>query len=531
MGSSPMNLGERLTALDEQIQELCGEAGNAGLSIGVRQNGKTIYTSHFGYRNLRTKVPPNDDTIYHLGSLTKALVTAGLGVLVAEGKLEWETRLLDLDVEPRFHQRNKDVESQATLLDALAHRMGLAMRMNAWAQMQQDLLLPPQEAINVLGNLNKTADFRTTIKYNNWTYAMFVLLLEKITGKSVEEFMQETFFRPLGLKSTTFAIPPAHDLAEPHITLTDGTPFKVPSPCIGNGTLMCGAAGMKSSLHDLLRLYDSLLTAFNDQKKSGMNSTPGNPFKETGMLFTSHNKKGSTEYGLGWFLTELPSDIGWIGINDGRVRKNPVIGQGAPPTKILYHNGSMPGYLTSVHLIPESQTVIVILGNTLAFSDLPDYVGGLILNTILGAKDEVDFLSLVRECKETSIQGPLRTAAKLEAERKAGTSHKPLTHYEGRYINEIGNWTLVVRVSGSGLRMNLNDLPETYYDLHHYHDDVFAWDCDRDAEAKRAMFPHLSAEFRKIYFQSDEHGRIASIHWSYARDEPEGEVFVKSVLG
>ncbi|KAI0542824.1 putative D-aminoacylase [Xylaria digitata] len=441
MGSSPADLGERLAALDGQIQQLCDEAGNVGLSVGVLQKGETIYISHYGYRNLWTKVPPNSDT------------------------LKWEAPLIDLDIEPRFHQRNQDVESQAPLIDALAHRMGFAMRMNAWAQMQQELLLPPREAINALGDLNKTAYFRTTIKYNNWTYAMVVLLVEKTTGKSVEEFMQETFFRPLGLKNTTFETPPTYDLAEPHITLTDGTPFEVQSPRIGNGTLMCGAAGIKSSLHDLLRLYDSLLTAFNDQKNSGMRSTPGNPFKETNMLFTSHNKKSSTEYGLGWFLTEFPSDIGWIGIN---------IGQGAPPTRILYHNGSMPGYLISVHLIPETQTVIVILGNTLAFSDLPDYVGGLILNTILGAKDEVDFLSLVRECKETSIQGPLRTAVQLEAERKTGTSHKPLIQYESWYVNEMGNLVLVVSVSGSGLRMNLNDLPETYYDLHHYHDDFFS---------------------------------------------------------
>ncbi|KAJ8133195.1 hypothetical protein O1611_g426 [Lasiodiplodia mahajangana] len=528
MGSSTANISERLAALDGQIQELCDEAGNAGLSIGVLQKGEIIYNSHYGHRDLQTNMPPNNDTIYHLGSLTKALVTAGLGVLVTEGKLRWETPLLDLDIEPRFHQRNQDVESQATLMDALSHRMGLAMRMNAWAQMQQDLLLPPQQAINILGDLTKIADFRTTIKYNNWTYAMAVLLIERTTGKSVEEFMQETFFRPLGLKSTTFANPPTNNLAKPHITLADGTPFEVPNPRIGDGTLLCGAAGMKSSLHDLLRLYDSFLTAFNDQKKSGRSSTLDNPFKETNMLLTPHNKKGSTEYGLGWFLTELPSDIGWIGHNDGRVSRNPVIGRGAPPTKIAYHNGGMPGYLTSVHLIPETQTVIVILGNTLAFSDLPDYVGGLILNTILGATDEVDFLSLVRECKKTSIQGPLRTAAQLEAERKSGTSHRPLTHYEGRYINKMGNLVLDVRVSGSGLRMKLNNLPKTYYDLHHYHDDIFAWDCDRDAEAKRAMFPQLSVEFRKIYFQSDENGSIASIHWAYARDEPNGEVFVKA---
>ena len=79
----------------------------------------------------------------------------------------------------------------------------------------------------------------------------------------------------------------------------------------------------------------------------------------------------------------------------------------------------------------------------------------------------------------------------------------------------------------NGLRVRINNRPNTYYDLQHYHDDVFAWDCDRDAEAKRAMFPQLSVEFRKLYFVANEEGVINSIHWAYARDEPKGEIFHK----
>ncbi|TPX12368.1 uncharacterized protein E0L32_007015 [Thyridium curvatum] len=346
-----------------------------------------------------------------------------------------------------------------------------------------------------------------------------------MTGKPLEEFMRDTFFKPLGLKRTTWATPSQDNFANAHITLSDGTPFEVPNPRIGNGSLLCGAAGLKSTVHDLLILYDSLLSALSDQRETGLASTPGSPFKEVVTLFTSYNKKGNTEYGLGWFLTELPNDIGWIGINDGRVKQNPVIGRGVSPTSIAYHNGNMPGYISSVHLVPSTHTAIVILGNTLSFADLPDYVGGLILNTILGSDDKVDFVSLVRECKASSINGPLRTAAQLESERKEGTSHKPLDAYVGRYSNAMGNLVLAVSVSedGDGLRMRLNDLPGTYYDLKHYHDDVFAWACNRDAEAKRAMFPQLSADFRRITFQAGEDGTIKSIFWVYARDEPKGE--------
>jgi len=227
-------------------------------------------------------------------------------------------------------------------------------------------------------------------------------------------------------------------------------------------------------------------------------------------------------------LVDLPEEIGWIGINDGRVAKNPIIAEGVQPVEIAYHNGSMPGILSSVHVIPKTRTAIVVLGNTLSFADLPDYIGGMILETLLDAPNPTDFLSLVEEAKTASLQGPLKTARKLEDERISGTAPKPLAEYKGGYVNSSGIFRLDVDVHGEGLRVHLQGLPLTYYNLSHYHDDTFAWPCDRDAEAKRAMFPQLSDAFRKIEFHSDSSGKIDRIHWIYARDEPAGEVFYKA---
>ncbi|KAJ5679787.1 hypothetical protein N7462_008031 [Penicillium macrosclerotiorum] len=518
-----------LNSVKDKIEQLSTAAGNVGLSVGVLQEGKIIHQSHYGYQNLRTQETPDENTVYHLGSLSKAITAAGLAVLVEEGKFQWDSSLKELI--PGFHQRNKYVEEQANLIDLLAHRMGLAMRMNYWAQMEQELLVPPTEAVNVLGALHSTADFRTTLKYNNWTYSLAGEIIERYSGLSLEDFMQQTFFKPLGLTRTTFAVPSEDNYASCHITLSDETPFEVSRPRIGSGTVMAGAAGLKSSLADLLRLYDALLTALEDQRKTGLTSTPDNPFKQVSMAFTPHGKKGATEYGLGWFMVNLPAEIGWIGINDGRVAQNPTIARGVDPTPVAYHNGSMPGILASVHLIPQTHTAVVICGNTLSLADIPDYAGGLILETLLGVDEPTDFLPLVTEAKESLVKGYANTKEKLAADRKLGTSHRPLDQYEGRFINPEGNFRLDVSVRGDGLRMHLQGLPRTYYDLYHYYDDVFAWTCDRDAETKRAMFPQLSDAFRKICFQVDGTGSVGSIFWAYARDEPYGEVFTRVAPG
>jgi CubicO group peptidase (beta-lactamase class C family) len=120
-------------------------------------------------------------------------------------------------------------------------------------------LHPPDKAIAILGALSKTAEFRLTLKYHNWTYAVAGLIIEQYSGMTIGESMKKHFFDPLDLKRTTFEVPENDNYAACHITLSDGTLFEVPRPLIGSGTLMAGAAGLESCLHDLLSLYCSLL--------------------------------------------------------------------------------------------------------------------------------------------------------------------------------------------------------------------------------------------------------------------------------
>ena len=520
-----MSLKDRLRGLTPKIEQLRLAAGNAGLSIGVIQNDDVLYEDHFGVQDVRSTKIPNGDTIYHIGSLTKCTTAAGLAILVDEGKLAWDDRLID--VVPGFHQRSKDVQEKATITDLLAHRLGLPQRMNYWVQMEQELLVPAEEAVNVLGALHPAADFRSTIKYNNWTYTIAGLLIERLSGLSLQDFMHVHLIKPLGLRRTTFNTVSDENFAGCHITLSNRAPFSIPRPNIVSGTVLGASAGMKTSVNDMLKIYSTLLEAYHDQKASGKTSTPGNPFRHAEFIFTPHNKKGTTQYGLGLFITDLPAEIGWLSLNDGRVAQNPTIAKGIKSTRIAYHNASMNGALSSVHMIPESSTAIVILDNGIPFADLPDYVGGLILETILETNEPTEFMPLVLESKMAAIERPIETARQLEAERKHGTSHKPLQEYEGRYMNAEGNFFLDVEVRGDGLRMRLQGLPLTYYDLYHYHDDIFAWKCDRDAEARRAMFPMLSVAFRKVCFLEDANETISQIHWAYARDEPMGEIFTK----
>jgi CubicO group peptidase (beta-lactamase class C family) len=523
-----MSLIERLDSLKPRIHELLKAAGGAGLSVGVVRQGKVLHESHYGVRSVSATQQPDGHTIYHMASLSKALTAAGIADLINQGKLSWDTRVAE--IMPEWRQKNKQVETQTTVTDILAHRTGLSSKSNYQFQMEQELLVPVEAIFNVMSDIPTLADFRSTIKYNNWLYGLAGLIIERESGLSLDEYLRTRFFDPLRLTRTTFGPPSDSNRASAHCTLSDGTAYQIPSPECRSGNIKAGCAGMTSSLNDLLTMYNSLLHAYKDQQTTGLKSTPNSPWKDVESLFTPCNRKGSTEYGRGWLMTDLPGEIGWVGMNDGRVAKNPVIAQGISPTRLIYHNGSLPGFLSSVHLLPDSDTAVVVLCNTMASADVPDYVGAMIIETVLDAPQRNDFLPYVNEAVNVLARRFVDTAAELAAERKPNTSHRPLDEYTGRFVNKQGTFCLVVtKLNEKTLRMNVQGLPRTYYDLTHYHDDVFAWPCDRDAEAKRAMYPKTWATTRKLRFRSSDPsgGRIDEVSWAYVPYEPAGEVFHK----
>lgn len=89
----------------------------------------------------------------------------------------------------------------------------------------------------------------------------------------------------------------------------------------------------------------------------------------------------------------------------------------------------MPGALSSAHIIPDSRTAIVVLANSIPFSDVPDWVGGLLLEAILDSPEPNDFAALAKEARATSIAKPEETAEHMERAQEKGTPAKALREY------------------------------------------------------------------------------------------------------
>lgn len=209
-----------------------------------------------------------------------------------------------------------------------------------------------------------------------------------------------------------------------------------------------GAMGIKSMLDDLLVYMKALMNAHEDQISKNPTTTPGLPFAQISTLFQPqialpNNSDGSPKgsFTFGWVRTKLSGTMSEMGINEFYVKGFPVISKGLTnsPT-VYYHAGSVVGYLTSVTLIPETSSAVVVASNTLTNQDLPDWIGLLVLEALLEVPEPVDFTPLAKEAAETFSQGWPNMMKELEAGKKAGTPMKDAKAYIGEYFNKVFTW-------------------------------------------------------------------------------------------
>ena len=151
------SLIERLQALTPTILEICRISGTPGLSLGVLHQGEVNYTNNFGYRNVATKTAPDEDTLYYIASMSKAYTAAGIAILVAENKLEWETPLSK--VLPDFVHPDETIRTKAALLHFLSHRTGLASKNMMWFTEFGHYSLPREETVRFTSYLEVVHPF------------------------------------------------------------------------------------------------------------------------------------------------------------------------------------------------------------------------------------------------------------------------------------------------------------------------------------------------------------------------------------
>jgi len=366
------SLHSKLQELGPAIQGLMALGGTPGLSLSVATKDQPIYHANYGYRDQEASLLVDEHTIFPACSLAKGLCAAAFGILVERGAASWDT--LAKDAAPSYQPADSFLRDHTTIRDLFSHRSGMSSCGNLVNGCEGNILIAKEDCMRVVNEQVLLPGNLGAFVYNSTAYDVCDEAIEHLSGMSVDAFLREKVFGPLSLERTSMA-PPSEgtgNVSKAYNALDDGTPYCIPGPKIGDYGVSSGSGGLHSCASDLVRLYSNFVRSFNHEFENRQFSTPGSPFKQVSHITSAHvpmyaTSRNEISYGLGWARVQLPNTMGHIGLN-GRLLGDdmPVMGKGRSGQLVLYHQGTLPGALSVVVLIPETESVVVVLSNSLA---------------------------------------------------------------------------------------------------------------------------------------------------------------------
>jgi CubicO group peptidase (beta-lactamase class C family) len=218
----------RIAALAAFVEAGRKATGVPGVSVGLVQDGKTVFAGGFGVRELDASTPVDADTLYMIASNTKALTTLLLARLVDQNKLTWETPVTSL--LPSFRLGDAATTRQVLVKHLICACTGLPRQDFEW--LFEFKGMTPERAMTTLGTMQPTSKFGEMFQYSNPLAGAagfvggHVLFPDLEFGAAYDRAMQQQVFNPLDMTSTTFDY--ARALAGNHATAhaqdVDGRP-------------------------------------------------------------------------------------------------------------------------------------------------------------------------------------------------------------------------------------------------------------------------------------------------------------------
>lgn len=398
-------------SLDTYVNRALQQWQIPGAAVCIVKNGKLVVMKGYGVKEAGSNNAVDENTLFMIGSNSKAFTATAMAMLEAEKKLS-----LDDKVQkwlPDFKLYDPWVAKEANLRDLLCHRLGFETFQGDFMFFDSDL-----DAAGVFERFAKVKPlygFRSKWGYTNAAFGVAGEVIHKVSGQPWGDFIKEKIFKPLGMNnslSLSKEIHTAGNKASAH-TVVMGELRKIP---YGNIDNIAPAGSISSSVQDMSKWVMALL---NNGRLEGKEIIPLSAIQQTrtphsilGNGGHQFNKAHFALYGLGWFLEEYA----------GR--------------KIVAHTGGVNGFVTSVCLIPEEKLGIVVLTNTDAnnfYEALRNEIQDAYLGLPYRNYSQVSLQFMKADEKAKSKQHQLiRDSIALNP-----TTTLPLTAYAGEYQHAI----------------------------------------------------------------------------------------------
>ena len=417
---------------DEIIEQYLEEWHIPGLAISVFTDTEILYSKGFGFRDIEKKLPVTAETVFAVGSVTKAFNAFSAALLVEEGKLDFDKPVHDF--MPEFRLYTENLTNSVTVRDILSHRTGLPGYSSVLYYTGADR----HELLRKMRWLEPNFPLRYKFQYNGVFYIVLSSILEHVGGRTWENLLEESVLTPLKMDATYFNFADAgskENFAFPY-RFTDGQFTKQTTDYID----LTGAAGsMFSTVEDLSKWIQMHL------KKGtfgGKEIISEEIFKQliTPTMAREYSLTQSKAYGLGWHcLSHRRHDL-----NE--------------------HMGNVSAYTGYVGFLPNEKIGFVLLMNR-NYNLIPFVLMREAFDRVLGYSgfDWVEYFKKIEERYFASREH-------LEKSRAENTTPMlPLKKYAGIYENPAyGKITINLdgdKLVGSYFGQN--------FEMEHYHFNVF----------------------------------------------------------
>jgi CubicO group peptidase (beta-lactamase class C family) len=424
-----------------------------GLAVAIVKDGKVVVAKGYGVRKMGDPTPVDENTMFGIGSNTKAFTTAALAGLMDEGKLSWDDPVYQR--LPGFVMYDPYVSHEMTIRDLLTHRSGMGLG-------EGDLLFWPQttytrdEIIYKLRFMKPASSFRSHYAYDNLLYMTAGQIIPAVTGVSWDDYIRQQIFEPLGMNHSNVsnaAFKPGDDRAFPH-SRVDGKLQVIRFEVLDNA----GPAGaINSSAADMAKWVQLQLKRgkfvgregrlFSEQRSKEMWSPQtilpigDYPSPLAGL------KPNFADYALGWMVRDY----------HGR--------------KLVGHTGGVGGFVSRVMLVPEENLGVVVLTN-----DEEDGAFDSILYHVLDHYFNLpptDWIAAYKSVRDMDEKDAAETIKKAEGARAADSKPSlPLEKYAATY-NDAWYGPITIRYENSGLVITFDRTPSMIGDLQHWQYDTF----------------------------------------------------------
>lgn len=445
---------------DQRVEQLRQEVGVPGLAIAIVENGATTLAKGYGTTRLDGNDPVDAHTIFPIGSTTKAFTVADLAILVDEGKIDWDDRVIDH--MPWFQMYDPWVTREITIRDLLVHRSGLGLGEGDLMMVPRSSI-PRKELVRRIRYLKPETSFRSSYAYDNVLYIVAGQLIEEVSGSSWEKFTADHILKPAGMLDSTSGGAERFEVSNralPHAR-TEG-PLRGAGPQVMLNEREelsrsgAPAGGLAVSANDFARWLKIQLAHGEYPDKEGRLFSEAAHEQMWTPVVILPNRKGPPElepmrpmfsaYALGWNVRDYGG------------------------TKIVSHGGAVFGFQTTVVLIPGKNVGFAIEIN----SEDGEIILGLmyeLLDHYLGLPAQ-DWPEKLIAYKKKRIEGGVALLEKRTATPAEVGPSLPLEGYAGTYADP---WygKIVVGRDGDGLTIDFTSTPRMEGRLEHWQYDTF----------------------------------------------------------